>query len=101
MPKYLPAIRQFVVDSFLFGDDERLEDDTSFLGSGIIDSTGILELIGFLEDSYDITIRDEELIPENLDSVANVARYVKRKLAPEDADGEPSHSSVEQGTCVE
>ena len=72
-------VRQFIVNNFLFGDGGRLQETTSFLQSGIIDSTGILELITFLEESYNIKIQDDELVPENLDSVVNVAVFVARK----------------------
>ena len=72
-------VRHFIVNNFLFGDGGRLQEDTSFLQSGIIDSTGILELITFLEESYNIKIQDDELVPENLDSVVNVAAFVARK----------------------
>ena len=54
-------VRRFVVESFLFGEDEGLKDDTSFLEEGVIDSTGILELVSFLEEEFTITIEDEEL----------------------------------------
>jgi acyl carrier protein len=74
-------IRQFVVENFLFGqDDKQLADDQSFLESGIIDSTGVLELIGFLESNYSISIADDELVPANLDSVGRVTRFVDEKL---------------------
>ncbi len=72
-------IRAFVVENFLFGSDENLEDNTSFLDEGIIDSTGILELVSFLEEEFSITVDDEELIPENLDSINNVTAYLERK----------------------
>ena len=74
------AIREFVVENFLFGEANGLKDETSFLEEGIIDSTGILELVTFLEDEYSITVEDEELIPENLDSINNVANYLQRKV---------------------
>ncbi len=74
------AIREFIVENFLFGDANGLEDDSSFLENGIIDSTGILELVTYLEDKYSITVEDEELIPENLDSIANVVQYLTTKL---------------------
>ncbi len=74
------AIREFVVENFLFGEANGLKDDTSFLEEGIIDSTGILELVTFLEDEFSITVEDEELIPENLDSIGNVASYLERKM---------------------
>ena len=74
------AIREFVIENFLFGEANGLKDDTSFLEEGIIDSTGILELVTFLEDEFSITVEDEELIPENLDSISNVASYLERKM---------------------
>ena len=73
-------IRQFVVENFLFGQGAQLKDDESFLDSGIIDSTGVLELVGFLEEHYGITIDNAELIPDNLDSVERVARFVQQKM---------------------
>ena len=78
--KYLKELRAFVVATFLFGDAGSLQDDTSFMGSGIIDSTGILELVTFLEETYDIKIENEEMIPANLDCLNNVARFLERKL---------------------
>lgn len=74
-------VRHFIVNNFLFGDGDRLQEGTSFLQGGIIDSTGILELITFLEESYGIKIQDEELVPENLDSVVKVAAFVVRKVS--------------------
>ncbi len=74
------AIREFIVENFLFGEANGLKDDTSFLEEGIIDSTGILELVTYLEDEFSITVDDEELIPENLDSIGNVASYLERKM---------------------
>jgi acyl carrier protein len=75
------GIRQFVVDNFLFGQTDRpIGDSDSFLDSGIIDSTGVLELISFLELRYEISIADEELVPANLDSVDRVSSFVERKL---------------------
>ena len=73
-------IRAFIIENFLFGNDDGLKDETSFLEEGIIDSTGVLELVTFLEEDFDITIDDEELIPENLDSINNVAMYLERKI---------------------
>jgi acyl carrier protein len=74
------AIREFIIENFLFGEANGLKDDTSFLEEGIIDSTGILELVTFLEDEFSITVEDEELVPENLDSVDNVTNYLQRKM---------------------
>jgi acyl carrier protein len=69
-----------VVENFLFGDGESLKEDTSFLERGIIDSTGILELVMFLEETYRIKIEDDELIPENLDNLRNITQFLQRKL---------------------
>ena len=72
-------VREFIIDNFLFGEDDGLEIDTSFLENGIIDSTGVLELVTFLEETFGIVVEDEELIPENLDSIENVVKYLERK----------------------
>ncbi len=79
MQNTLNLIRQFIIDNFLFGNDDDLSDDTSFLDEGIIDSTGVLELVTFIEETFSFQIADEELIPENLDSINNVANYINSK----------------------
>ena len=74
-------VRQFVVDSFLFGQNgHTLNDDDSFLDLGIVDSTGVLELVGFLETQFQVSVANNELIPDNLDSVSKVATFVSAKL---------------------
>lgn len=80
MSEIKDKVRAFVVENFMFGKDEGLKDDTSFLENGIIDSTGILELVNFLDDEFSISVEDEELIPENLDSIKNVTSYLQKKL---------------------
>ncbi|MEJ5358021.1 MAG: acyl carrier protein [Desulfobacterales bacterium] len=72
-------VKRFIVDNFLFGDSEGFDENASFLESGVIDSTGILELVTFLEETYQIRVEDEELVPENLGSIDAVTRYLKRK----------------------
>jgi len=83
---YAAEIRAFVVENFLFGDEGDLRDDTSFMESGIIDSTGILNLIAFLEERFGVSVADDELVPENLDSLARVAQFVARKTAAAGSD---------------
>lgn len=78
---YPSAVRKFVIDNFLFGDSSMLQDNKSFLETGVVDSTGMLELIMFLENTYRIKVEPEEMIPENLDSVNRVAEFVQRKKA--------------------
>ena len=77
---YSDAVKIFVVENFLFGDGEDLQEDTSFLDEGIIDSTGILELIFFLEETYGIKVEDDELVPENLDSLNNISKFLGKKV---------------------
>jgi acyl carrier protein len=75
-------VRTFILESYLFTDDQSaLADNDSFLGSGILDSTGMMELIYFLEEEYEVKVQDEEMVPENLDSVDRVVAYVERKRA--------------------
>ena len=73
-------IRAFIIENFLFGNAASFADDTSFLEEGIIDSTGVLELITFLEEEFAIKVDDQELTPENLDSVNNVLTFLEAKL---------------------
>jgi acyl carrier protein len=75
-------IRQYVADNFLFSDDGyQLSDDVSFLEEGIVDSTGVLELVMFVEETYGVAVKDEEIVPENFDSVGQLAAYVRHKMA--------------------
>ncbi len=74
-------VRGFVVENFLFGDDRHLSEDESFLRSGIIDSTGVLELISYLEATFNIMVEDDEVIPENLDSLRSISNYIQAKQA--------------------
>ncbi len=73
-------IRGFILENFLFTDDESvLANGDSFLDKGIIDSTGILEVIYFLEDEFNVSVADSEMIPENLDSVDNIVAFLNNK----------------------
>jgi acyl carrier protein len=73
-------IKEFIVDNFMIGrNPSELADSDSLLDKGIIDSTGVLELVGYIEENYGIKIEDEELVPENLDSVNNLVKYIQKK----------------------
>lgn len=74
-------IRSFIVENFLFGEDKGLCNDSSFVKEGIVDSTGILQLVAFIQERYLIAVEDEELIPENLDSISRVAAFIEAKKA--------------------
>jgi acyl carrier protein len=74
------AVRNFVFENFLLQGDHDLQDDDSFMEHGIVDSTGILELIAFVEDVFGVKTEDHELIPENFDSIENLSRFILGKL---------------------
>jgi acyl carrier protein len=80
MDKVKQKIKDFIIENFLFGEESDLNDDTSFLEEGIIDSTGVLELIEFLEEEFEIEIDDEDMIPENLDSLNNLEKFLTKVL---------------------
>jgi len=73
-------IRNYILENFLFSDDESaLDVNDSFMEQGILDSTGILEVIQFIEEEFSIQVQDDEMIPENLDSVTNLVKFVSQK----------------------
>jgi len=73
-------VRNYILENYLFSDDQSmLNSADSFLQKGILDSTGILEVIYFLEDEFSVVVDDEEMLPENLDSVNNLVAYIARK----------------------
>lgn len=73
-------VREFIIENYLYGEGGKITNETSFLGSSIIDSTGVLELVNYLEETFQITISDDEIVPENLDSMKNIERYLHLKL---------------------
>lgn len=78
--KIKEKIRSFIVETFLLGDDTTVfTDENSFLENGIVDSTGILELISFVEETYSISIEEEEMVPDNLDSLNNLSEFILKK----------------------
>ena len=82
MNNTIVKIREFIIENFLFdASDDALQNETSFLEQGIIDSTGVLELVDWLEEEFEINVEDEELIPENLDSVNLLSAYILRKAS--------------------
>jgi acyl carrier protein len=73
-------IRAFISANF-YVEPDALADDASLLEQGIVDSTGVLEVVAFLETEFGIEVRDEDLLPQNLDTVAAITGYVARKRA--------------------
>ncbi|MDD5674523.1 MAG: acyl carrier protein [Chitinivibrionales bacterium] len=78
----IDQVRDYIVKNFLFGDAGAFTDTTSLLENGIVDSTGLLEIIQFLETTFAISIQDHELLPVNLNSVENIVRFVREKKKP-------------------
>ncbi len=72
-------VRKFITGTFYVPDPAQVNDSVSFLETGIVDSTGVLEIIGFLQSEFGVTVEDDEILPENLDSVERVAAYIARK----------------------
>ncbi len=77
----ISRVREFVTRNFFVSDAARLTDGASLLDLGVVDSTGVLEIIGFVESSFGIAVEDDEIVPANLDSIERIAAYVDRKLA--------------------
>jgi acyl carrier protein len=72
-------VRQFIIQNFYVSDPAEVTDDASLIAGGWVDSTGMLEVMSFLETEFEIRVADTEMIPENLDSVAKIARFVEKK----------------------
>ena len=87
-------LRSFIVENYLFGEEGSLKDADSFLETGILDSTGVLQLVGFLEENYGITFEEEELTPGNLDSINNIIAYLNRKMGRKEEEGNISARGV-------
>ena len=74
-------IREFLVESYLLSEEDNVSDQDSFIEKGVLDSTGVLELVAFIEEAFSVSVDDTELTPENLDSINLVAGFVRRKMA--------------------
>jgi acyl carrier protein len=75
------VIRRFLSDNIVMAGDAEIGDETSFMQEHILDSTGFIELITFIEEAFGVTVKDEEMLPENFDSLRNIAGYLARKRA--------------------
>jgi len=73
------TVKEFIIENFLFGEEGQIESETDFFEKGIIDSTGVIELVSFLEETFEISIDDEELIPENLSSLEKIRVFLQQK----------------------
>ena len=80
MNDYKEQLKDFIVDNFLFGDGDKLAIETPLFEKGIIDSTGVLELIAFIEENFNVSVTDEELVQENFSSLNAIDRFLKSKI---------------------
>lgn len=78
--EYYKIIDEFLIEHFLFGEKHNLQGDSSLMENGIIDSTGALEMVNFLEERFNITVETDEFIPENLDSIDNICAFLDSKV---------------------
>ncbi len=85
-------VRTYIIENFLFGQEDGLRDDTSFLRQGVLDSTGVLELVTFLEKTFAITVLDDDMLPENLDSFNAIEAFVMRKAPAQPPADQPDPS---------
>jgi len=79
-------VRTYVVENFLLGEDSGFANDASLSAAGIVDSTGVMELVLFIEKAFDVKVADVDLVPENFDTIRNMALFVERKLTGQGAD---------------
>ncbi len=78
--EYYKEIDVFIVEQFMFGNPHNLDGDSSLLENGVVDSTGVLEVINFLEEKFDVKVEDDEIIPENLDSINRICSFLEAKI---------------------
>lgn len=77
--QYSEIMKQFIVDNFLFGDGKKLSADTPLFEKGIIDSTGVIELVAFIEDNFRVVVNDDELIQNNFSSLNAIDKFLQSK----------------------
>jgi acyl carrier protein len=87
-------VKQFIIENFYVADPSCITDDTSLIDEGFVDSTGMLEVIAFIESEFGVSISDLEMTPENLETIGRIARFVSDKQAKRaDADSETTKAS--------
>jgi acyl carrier protein len=77
------VVKAYLVDNFLYGDSDGLTRTSSLIETGVVDSTGILELVGFVEETFGVTVEDRDIVPENFDSIEKIVSYIGAKLPAE------------------
>ena len=87
-------IKEFILKNLYFAEDNTLDDDASFLETGVVDSTGVMELVAFVEAEFGVKVEPQEIVVENFDSVRKVADFVRRKLPPPKVNDLPAVPAV-------
>lgn len=87
-------IKEFILKNLYFAEDNALDDDDSFLETGVVDSTGVMELVAFVQSQFGVTVEPQEIVVENFDSVNKVARFIRQKLALLEPNGSPVTPSL-------
>ncbi|GAA4110896.1 acyl carrier protein [Aminobacter aganoensis] len=81
-PQIKDTVKAFIIENFLFGDTSyALDDDVSLIESGVVDSTGVLELVTFIEDQFGLEMADSDIVPANLDSLVRITAFIETKMA--------------------
>jgi acyl carrier protein len=89
-------VRTFITESFYVIDEMKLTDESSLLEKGVVDSTGILEVISFLEEKFSMQVAEDEMVADNFDSITNIASFVDKKLGPDSTRHDASDSSIKE-----
>jgi acyl carrier protein len=89
-------VLKFIYENFIVDEENQLSEEDSLLEKGIIDSTGVLELVAYIEETYGFKVRDEELIPENLDSIKNISQFIQGKIDAGEEKGVLREGTVAQ-----
>ena len=92
--KETSIVRQFIVDHFLFGEAGTVENTTPLFESGLLDSTGILDVVAFIEKQWGIRVADEELVPDNFSDLEKIGMYLRRKVGSEEPCAESQGSAI-------
>jgi acyl carrier protein len=94
-------LKQFLLKNLQFVEDETLDDDASFLETGVVDSTGVMELVAFVQTEFGVPVEQSEIVVENFDSVRKLARFVRRKLAvPEEKEAASEQPEVPEPLVI-
>lgn len=93
-------IKQFILKNLYFAENIPLGDDDSFLETGVVDSTGVMELVAFVQSEFGVTVEPEEIVVENFDSISKVASFIRRKIPSPERNGSPAKPPLVKETST-